>query len=200
MEGLERLVRSEQASRFFQLANFYRFQTDAFSCGPTSASIVLNALRYGASAPESGPGIRAYTPENVLNARTEKIKPIEAILGSHDPGLNLEQLRAILAEVHGLAVEKHVAETATRNTQREILIDALRHPNQHVIVNFAWTNTGHFSPLTAYDPISRSVLLLDTNPSREKWSWVELDSLFALMETRDKEENRGFLCVEENHR
>ena len=43
--GLERLSRSRFNVDFAKLANHYRTQTDMIVCGPTSAAIVLNAIR-----------------------------------------------------------------------------------------------------------------------------------------------------------
>lgn len=184
-EGLERLVRSGQAQKFFHIANFYRFQTDAFSCGPTSASIVLNALGYGSdSAPASGDGIRAYTPENIFSSITEA-------------GLELEELRRIIAD-YDLTVEKRVMSADSKMEQRQIFLEALQAPASYVIANFSRESGGHFSPVVAYDRLSDSVLILDTNPSQQPWNWMPLETLLAAMETRDRHENRGYLVVEKD--
>lgn len=184
LEGLERLVRSGQAERFFKLANFYRFQTDDYSCGPTSAAIVLNALRYGTSlAPMSGEGIRAYTPDLIQNLT--KV------------GLELEELYQTLRS-HHLSVEKQVVTQASREFQRKRLLEALQEPRTQVIANFARYPSGHFSPVAAYDQISDSVLILDTNPSQQPWNWIDVALLMDAMQTRDNRENRGFLVISES--
>lgn len=184
LEGLERLVRSGLAARFFKLANFYRFQTDDHSCGPTSAAIVLNALRYGSPiAPLSGDGIRAYTPDLVKNLSKA--------------GMELEELHQAL-RAENLWVDKQVVTFSQRDTQRGRLIEALQEDDTQVIVNFARYPSGHFSPLGAFDRLSNSVLVLDTNPSQQLWNWMDLDTLIDAMQTRDNLENRGFLIVRES--
>ncbi len=44
-DGIERLATSKHKIDFFKLANHFESQSNKFFCGPTSAAIVLNALR-----------------------------------------------------------------------------------------------------------------------------------------------------------
>ena len=74
--------------------------------------------------------------------------------------------------------------------------------NDFVLVNYARKSLGqegggHISPLGAYDERSDSFLIMDVNPNRAPWVWVETDALIAAMRTFDTVENRGYLLVSE---
>ncbi len=132
--GLQRLNRSEHKVDFQGLATHFRAQTDKMVCGPTTATIVLNALRFNTpKAPRIeipaafleqmpytddkktthyDPRLNAYTPEAFLNEAALKIKSLsrlyaEPIDEKRDPGLQLEQFRQML-ETHNLNVTKLV--------------------------------------------------------------------------------------------
>ena len=117
------------------------------------------------------------------------------IRGQHSPGLKLEELRRILCEVHGVEVEKFEARPELREWHKEKMLEALANTESQVIVNFQRGSSGHFSPLAAYDRISQSVLVMDTNPSQQKWHWKDIEELFELMETRDGANSRGLLSI-----
>ena len=182
---------------FFKLSNQYRIQTHPYSCGPTSAAIVLNALRYNtAMAPSLNPSIRAYTPENFLNPESEKIKPAVGIYGL-SPGLTLEELRKILAEVHQVDVIKEVAPVNLL-----FMKEILKKEDQLIIGNYdrsvlGQAGSGHLSPVAAYDELSDSFLILDVNPSINPWVWIGREALCIAMATFDKYENRGYLVIKE---
>ena len=46
-QGIQRLAKSQYKLDFFELANHFQTQPNGVFCGPTSGSIVLNALRLG---------------------------------------------------------------------------------------------------------------------------------------------------------
>lgn len=71
-----------------------------------------------------------------------------------------------------------------------------------VLVNCARGNRvqeggGHISPLGVYDKHSDSFLIMDVNPNRAPWVWVEARNLIAAMRTFDTVENRGYFLVSE---
>ncbi len=225
-ESAERLSRSSHKADFFPLSNHFISQDNAIFCGPVSSAIVLNALRLGRKdglpqdrqsiarnelvyLPEgANPFYGKYTPNNVLTERTKTRlevlgKPI-LIDGDHrsDFGLQLRQLAQVLGS-HGLEVVTRVVdEHADPAAIRSELAANLAAGGDFVLVNYARGSLGqegggHISPLGAYDKSSDSFLIMDVNPNRAPWVWVEARDLIAAMRTFDTVENRGYLLVSE---
>ena len=225
-ESAARLSRSAHKTDFFPLSNNYVSQDNKIFCGPVSSAIVLNALRLGRreGLPEDrhsiaederawlpkgfNPFYGKYTPGNVLNERTKKRievlgKPIE-IEGRLRPdfGLQLRQLAGVLG-AHGLAATVRVVDDkADAGTIRREIARNLATRDDYVLVNYArkalgQTGGGHISPLGAYDETSDSFLIMDVNPNRAPWVWVEADDLIGAMRTFDTVENRGYLLISE---
>lgn len=223
-ESIQRLARSDHKADFFPLSNNFTSQDNKIFCGPVSSAIVLNALRLGrrSGLPEDrrsigkdelawlpkgfDPFFGKYTPGNVLTARTKSRlevlgKPIE-IDGKRvrDFGLQLRQLAGVL-RAHGLAVTVRVVDrSADAGTIRQEIARNLARPGDYVLVNYArralgQTGGGHISPLGAYDEASGSFLIMDVNPNRAPWVWVEAADLIAAMRTFDTVENRGYLLI-----
>ena len=223
-ESLDRFTRSAHKADFFPLSNHFVSQDNKIYCGPASSAIVLNALRLGkrdelprdrspiaakdmAWLPEGfDPFLGKYTPNNVLMTGTKTVaevlgKPIE-IEGEwkKDFGLQLHQLAQVL-RTHGLSVTMRVVED---DTAAEPLLDELARNlatrNDYVLINYSrkslgQTGGGHISPLAAYDRTSDSFLIMDVNPNRAPWVWVEAADLIAAMRTFDTVENRGYLLI-----
>ena len=225
-ESIQRLARSAHKTDFFPLSNNFVSQDNKIFCGPVSSAIVLNALRLGradglpedrqsiaederAWLPEGfNPFFGKYTPGNVLTERTKSRievlgKPIE--IGGRkvrDFGLQLRQLARVLS-AHGLAVTVRVVDEAADEgaIEREIARN-LATRDDYVLVNYArralgQKGGGHISPLGAYDAASDSFLIMDVNPNRAAWVWVESADLIAAMRTFDTVENRGYLLISE---
>ena len=149
-----------------------------------------------------------YTPGNVLNARTKSRievlgKPIE-IAGElrRDFGLQLRQLAGVL-RAHGLRVTTRVVDAkADGDAVRRELARNLATGDDYVLVNYSrkalgQPGGGHISPVSAYDAASESFLIMDVNPNRAPWVWVEAADLIAAMRTFDTVENRGYLLISE---
>jgi hypothetical protein len=226
-EGQERLARSRYKVDFFHLANHFETQQNAGNCGPTSAVIVLNALRSSNPAIEKPvdkalfpanyrtglpPGMEPvaprYTQATFFDARFEKVKQISAFYGAPGPdgkrdgGLQLRQLHAIL-ELYGLASTLRVVSDTLNDSQiKTELKQNLRTEGDYVLVNYArgalgQPGGGHISPLAAYDVSSDSFLVLDVNSNKAPWVWVPAKHLIAAMRTFDTVENRGYLLIAE---
>ena len=225
-ESLERLARSSHKKDFFPLSNHFVSQDNKIFCGPASSATVLNALRLRkreglpqdelsianderAWLPEDfNPFFGKYTPNNILNDRTKSRvevlgKPIE-IEGElkADYGLQLSQLAQVL-RAHGLDVTVRVVDpnADTEAIKREIAANLVTE-DDYVLVNYARKSLGqkgggHISPLGAYDETSDSFLIMDVNPNRAPWVWVESEDLIAAMRTFDTVENRGYVLVSE---
>lgn len=226
-ESERRLTRSRYKADFFRLANQFEAQETLANCGPTSAVIVLNALRVDRTdidkpvdaaafpaeyrkglPPGLEPVAARYTQATFFDARFEKVKPKARFFGApapdgaRDPGLQLRQLAGILTE-HGLRVEARVVDDSLEEaTVRRELLENLATAGDFVLVNYSRAalgqpGGGHISPAAAYDKKSDSVLLLDVNPNRAPWVWVPMKALIAAMHTKDTQENRGYLLIRE---
>ena len=225
-ESAERLFRSSHNQDFFPLSNHFVSQDNKIFCGLASSAMVLNALRLGekgglpqdersireeerAWLPEGlNPFFGKYTANNVLSDRTKTRrevlgKPIE-IAGElrRDMGLQLRQLGQALRS-HRLDVAVRVVDEHARTDMvtREI-VENLGRRGDFVLVNYSrkalgQAGGGHISPLGAYDEETDSFLVMDVNPNRAPWVWVESPALVEAMRTLDTVENRGYLLISE---
>ena len=223
-ESITRLERSAHKADFFRLSNQFESQSNKAFCGPTSAVIVLNALRAAndriekpedpsliPSGTKLPPGMslvfKRYTQNDFFDARTEAVKSKAEVLGKPrngkpDGGLQLAQLGGMLT-ADGLDVKVRVADDALADeAMRKELVENLAAVDDYVIVNYSRAalgqdGGGHISPLGAWDEASDSFLVLDVNPNGHTWVWVPAPALFAAMRTKDTIQNRGYLLVRE---
>lgn len=226
-ESQNRLTRSQAKVDFFELAGEYEAQMNAGTCGPTSAVIVLNALRPQTDArrpvdrtafPEErwkmlpagwSPVKPRYTQRAFLvDERLTAVKSFERFYGEkdesgqRDPGLQLEELYKILV-LNGLDVTLGIVTDETTDAEvKKAMIANLKRADDYVIINYhrkalGQPGGGHISPVAAYDEQSDSFLVMDTNPNKAPWVWVDAADLIAAMRTFDKTQNRGYLLVRE---
>lgn len=222
-EGLARLARTPAKVDFAPLANQFEAQATIAFCGPTTAAIVLNALRPSGTLlprdssrlrPEDGrylpPGmdlsVPRYTQESVMavghKTRAQVFGAPGLVDGKtvHDGGYQLRQLDELL-RAHGLVTRLVIVDAQRSAAEiRDDLVGNLQRAGDYVIVNYqraavGQAGGGHISPLAAYDADSDSVLVLDVNPSLYHWLWMPLATLIEGMRTRDVSENRGYILV-----
>jgi len=222
-EGMARLARSTAKADFPELANQYEAQSNSIYCGPTTAAIVLNAIRNRNSdlpldhdrlraqdlrfVPKAfDPVIPRYTQDNVM-AKGPKTKA--QVLGEpftvngkqvQDFGMQVRQLDALF-RANGLHTRLVIVDD--KKTDQEIrtdLVANLKHRGDYVVVNYrreaaGQEGGGHISPLAAYDRESDSFLILDVNPAVTGWVWMPTANLIRGMRTFDKVEDRGYILV-----
>lgn len=223
-EGLARLSRAQAKSDFAALANHFEPQSNAAFCGPTSAAIVLNALRgRDKSLPRDRSRLRPedsahlpsgfdlalprYTQESVVaqgqKTRAQVLGEPHTINGKvvRDGGYQLRQFDEML-RAHGVATRLViVGDDKPADEIRTDLRGNLSRAGDYVVVNYRRDQLGqrggaHISPLAAYDEPTDSVLVLDVNPSSAGWVWVPLATLIKGMRTFDAGENRGYVLVQ----
>jgi len=223
-EGLDRLARAAAKSDFAPLANQFEAQATIAFCGPTSAAIVLNALRpQDREAPRDRSRLQPadaqylpkgleltvprYTQESVIamgkKTRAQVFGEPSTINGNvlRDGGYQLRQLDELL-QAHKLATRLVIVDATTAEDDiRKDLVDNLSRAGDFVIVNYrreavGQSGGGHISPLGAYDAATDSVLILDVNPSHYPWVWMPISTLVQGMRTRDVVENRGYILVQ----
>lgn len=223
-EGLARLARSTAKVDFPILANQFEAQSNAAFCGPTSAAIVLNAVR-GRSAdlprdrsrlrtddlqyvPSNyDPTIPRFTQDNVITmgqkTRAQVLGEPVTINGKQikDFGYQVRQLDEML-RANGLVTRLVIVDdNKVEQDIRTELVENLKHRSDYVIVNYqreavGQRGGGHISPLGAYDAESDSFLVLDVNPASAGWVWMPTATLIKGMRTFDAVENRGYIRVE----
>lgn len=216
--SMKRLSRTDYKVDFFSLSNFYTAQPNGVVCGPTTMSIVLNALNKDQRPKTSfakelkvnipdkwDPRFERYTPDNIFNENTDKVKTKsqvygEPIDGKKDFGLQLRQLHQMFI-AHGVKSEIHVFTDKTnfKNLKKK-MIKNLKNPNDYIVINYArkplgQKGGGHISPLVAFDEKSDSFLIMDVNPNKDQWVWVKFDDLAKALNTFDTVENRGLLFI-----
>lgn len=158
-----RLARSHHKSDFFVLANQFEGQEHGGLCGPTSAVIVLNALRIDHAAdlpvdrsaipepyhakipPQYDPFFHRYTQRTFFaDPRVAAIKSEAQFYGAPmgpenkpDPGFQLRQVDGVLRAL-GLDVTLRVLDDKVSDADaRRELLDNLGRPGDYVIVNYA---------------------------------------------------------------
>lgn len=222
-EGLARFARASAKVDFPPLANQFEAQLNGAFCGPTSAAIVLNAVRnrsadlprdHGRLKPDdlrnvpSGydPIVPRYTQDNVIapgeKTRAQVLGEPVTINGKpmRDFGYQLRQFDQML-RANGLATRMVVVDERVSEAQiRADLAQNLQRPDDYVIVNYrreavGQRGGGHISPLGAYDAVSDSFLVLDVNPAAAGWVWMPTAALIKGMRTFDTVENRGYVLV-----
>jgi Phytochelatin synthase len=197
--GARLLIESEAMEAYWPLSIQFVTQKNQAYCGVASLVMVLNALGVPApAAPEFEP-FRTFTQDNVLNERTEKIRPQEILAKK---GMTLDQFGEIVGTYPVTADVRHAADSSLDEfrTSATQYLDA---PDRHVVVNYlrdaiGQERGGHFSPLAAYDADSDRFLLLDVSRYKYPPIWVAADALFAAMNTPDSDSDnktRGFVLV-----
>lgn len=223
-EGLARLARSTARVDFPTLANQFESQSNGAFCGPTSAAIVLNALRgRSPDLPRDRSRLREedlkyvpsdfdlslprFTQDNVI---TKGKKTRAQVLGEplmigenkiQDFGYQIRQLDEMLRANGAITRFIIVDDNKAEQDIRHDLIGNLQHQGDYVIVGYkraavGQRGGGHISPLAAYDAGSDSFLVLDVNPASAGWVWMPAVTLIKGMRTFDTVENRGYILIQ----
>jgi len=197
--GARLLIESEALDAYWPLSIQFVTQKNQAYCGVASIVMVLNALGIPApTTPEFEP-FRTFTQDNVLNERTEKIRPREILA---QKGMTLDQFGEVLGTYPVNADVRHAADSSL-DEFRTLATEYLGAPDRYVIANYlrdalGQERGGHFSPLAAYDADTDRFLILDVSRYKYPPIWVEADDLFAAMNTPDSDNDdrtRGFVLV-----
>jgi len=222
-EGLARLARATAKIDFPALANQFEPQSNVSFCGPTTAAIVLNAMRSGSRdlprdrsrlLPEDlryvprglDLTVSRYTQDNVIGkgakTRAQVLGEPVTVNGKQvrDDGYQLRQFDELL-RAHDLVTRLVVVDDKKPEEEvRADFLENLGHAGDYVVVNYRRRDVGqqgggHISPLGAYDTESDSVLVMDVNPASAGWVWMPIATLMKGMRTFDTVENRGYILV-----
>ena len=223
-EGMARFVRAVAKADFPALANQFEAQSNVAFCGPTTAAIVLNAVRgrsrdlprdrsrLSAGDLQYVPGgfdltVPRFTQDNVIGkgrkTRAQVLGEPVTIDGRQirDGGYQLRQFDELL-RAHDLVTRLVVVDDRKPAAEiRTDLVENLKRAGDYVVVNYKREAVGqpggaHISPLGAYDAESDSLLVLDVNPASAGWVWMPTATLIRGMRTFDTVENRGYILVQ----
>uniref|UniRef100_A0A7S3LAH1 glutathione gamma-glutamylcysteinyltransferase n=1 Tax=Amphora coffeiformis TaxID=265554 RepID=A0A7S3LAH1_9STRA len=190
---------------FFGLIEQFSTQAEPAYCGITTLTVCLNAFLIDPRQTWKAPW-RWYT-EAMLNCciSLEEVKKT---------GIILPVFRC-LAICQGLNAHVNYAQDTTlehfRSTVREACVmkdgegcsDCEDGVLEKILVvsynrqGVGQTGTGHFSPIGAYDPISDSVLILDTARFKYGVHWVSLEMMYKAMQSIDPDtgKSRGYVLL-----
>lgn len=185
--GQALLEGSEQRSDFERLRLSFQPQALGSFCGVASSVTVLNAL---------GQDLDQYT---FFTPQTETVRSLKDIMLG---GMSLHELAGLLG-VHGAQARLYYADQSSENAFRETIQRNLANDNDFLIVNYQRNalgqgQTGHISPLAAYDADTDQVLLMDVAEHKYPPTWIPVSLLFSAMLTTDASSGkmRGFVEVE----
>ncbi|KAI8905095.1 Phytochelatin synthase-domain-containing protein [Gorgonomyces haynaldii] len=177
---------------YFQLAGNFTMQSEPSFCGLGSLTMVLNALSVDPG--RKWKGVWRWYADDML----ECCKPLEQV---KEQGLTFDQV-ASTARCNGLNV---VAKRADHTPYEEFLQDianSTKTNDTHIVVSFSrqmlqQTGDGHFSPIAAFDPISKSILVLDTARFKYPSYFVDAKLLYDAMKPIDKVTglSRGYMIL-----
>jgi hypothetical protein len=198
-QGEAYLLETHGLEAYFPISVAFETQRTQSYCGVASMVMVLNAI--GAPAP-TAPQYQPYTvftQDNVLDEKTDAIRPRETILHR---GMTLDQLGQILS-LYPVTVEVHHVETGGVDEFRKLASESLAAKNRFVIVNYlrrvlGEETGGHISPLGAYDEKSDRFLILDVARYKYPPVWVKTADLFDAMNTPDSDNDnktRGYVLI-----
>lgn len=185
-EGQALLATAERADHA-ALTRAYQAQEKRSWCGVASAVITLSALR-GAPMAQS----------ELFTAEATAVRSWwQVTLG----GMPLAALAGLL-RAHGVEATAHHADEGLAAFTAAVRRN-LATPGDYMIVNWRRDligeqgQIGHLSPISAYDPASERVLILDVAAHEYPMAWVKISALFAAMDTVDSDggQRRGWVEV-----
>ncbi len=225
--NIKKLQNSKFNNDFYQLVNFYQPQENPLFCAIASTTIIKNALNYNnISSQKTGErkspnnellAYKLYSQSDFFNEESEKIKKRAVIeykeskaddATKYDPGLTLDEFAAILPKAHELKVDVTKIEKNDIfeiEKFRQILKNILNENEKFVVANFDGKliekgTRGHFSPIVAYNEESDEVMVMDVALHKNQWYWIELNKIFAAMNSKDGNSYRGYAIVSQKNR
>ncbi len=224
VEGLKKLERSQFKNDFYQLANFYQPQINPLYCAVATGTMIVNALNYGniesqkvseVKSPKSDRIIPfpSHSQLSFLNEKTDKVKKREVIeykeptiidgKENYDAGVSLSDFARILQKAYKLRVRLIYANKLDEKSIdqfRQFVKESTADKKSFIALNFngkilGLKTGGHISPIAAYDEESDSILVLDVALHKNMWYWVDVESIYEAMNTKDGNTYRGYLII-----
>jgi len=191
--GRQLLTDNRFTADYESLTRSFQSQSRAAFCGVASAVVVLNALR------EQSPHL---TQTTFFTAAASRVRsPLRVTL----QGMSLAQLAALL-RAHSADATLFYASGTDIDAFRAVAQENLHTRGDFVLVNYERAvlgqgETGHISPLAAYNEQTDRLLILDVAAYKYPPVWVSTQALWNAMNTLDRASGRtrGFVVVKEEH-
>lgn len=187
--GKELLAEGRFIADYGRLTRNFESQSRPGFCGVASSVVTLNALR------SSGPRLTQST------FFTDSASKVRSSLRVTFGGMSLAQLGDLL-RAHGSEVMLFYASDTGIDTFRFIAQQNLKTRGDFPLVNYQRAalgqgETGHISPIAAYNVATDRLLILDVAAYKYPPVWVSTEALWNAMNTVDSESNRtrGFIVV-----
>jgi hypothetical protein len=187
--GKEFLADKDFMADYKELTRNFESQSRPAYCGVATSVVVLNALR--SSEPR-------LTQSTFFTDTASKVRgPLQVTFG----GMSLSQLSDLL-RAHGAEVTTYYASDTTPAAFRSLAQQNLRTSGDYLLVNYqravlGQKETGHISPIAAYNTAADRLLILDVAAYRYPPAWVSTEALWNAMNTVDTASGRtrGFVVV-----
>lgn len=191
--GQQLFVSSQYTADYDPLITHFVAQARPAFCGVASSVVVLNALN-----PAVSPAKNPVTQSTFFDAAARQVRSeFDVTFG----GMSLAQLRDLL-KAHGVDATLTYASDTTLDAFRQQAEENLKTPGDFILVNYqrgamGQKESGHISPLAAYNAASDRFLILDVAAYKYPPVWVSAQTLWAAMNTLDKSagHTRGFVVV-----
>lgn len=185
-EGQALLAAAERADHP-ALTGAFQAQEKRSWCGVASAVVTLSAMR-GAPMGQAA----------LFNDEATAVRSWWQVTFG---GMSLDALAGLL-RAHGVQATAHHADEGLAAFTAAVRRN-LATPGDYMLVNWRRDvigeagQIGHISPISAYDPASERVLILDVAAHVYPKTWVKISALFAAMDTVDGDggEKRGWVEV-----
>ncbi|MFZ9035636.1 MAG: phytochelatin synthase family protein [Francisellaceae bacterium] len=186
---------------YWLLSSYFTTEKGLAYCAPASIVMVLNALdKTPDVAPEHSP-YKIYNQSNLFYNQTILKKGITpARINGH--GMTLDQAAFVLKQYAGDVETHYGSDIKNIDAFRNILLKAIEHKRQYVLINFARTGIdevggGHFSPLAAYNQKTDRWLMLDVARYKYPSVWIETKALYQAIQGVDSSshKSRGVIIV-----
>lgn len=198
-QGADRLVTAKLRYHFFAVQPYLESQQNLAFCGPASIAAVLNSLDMPRPSVGQLYPYSYFTQDNIFTPATQHIKSYVRV---STQGMTLTEITAFLNTL-GVKAGSHYGDRLTLMQFRALIEATLARPDSRIIINYnrkplGQKGEGHLSPLTAYDDVSDSALLLDVAKFKYPPVWIRLADLLEAMQTTDPDsgKSRGLVVVE----
>ncbi|KAI9303738.1 Phytochelatin synthase-domain-containing protein [Cunninghamella echinulata] len=180
-----------QAEGFFPLTGNFTTQSEPAFCGPSSLAMVLNALEVDPK--RRWKGVWRWYSDELLEccSSQEEMKK---------NGITFDNFLC-LAKCHSEVIAKRAPNFSLEEFEKDIL-DITSGSDKFMIISFSrktlgQTGDGHFSPIGAYNPEKKMVLVLDTARYKYPSYWCPIETLYESMNPIDKETGRprGYFVI-----
>jgi hypothetical protein len=194
---------------YWAISPYYVHQEKGAYCSVATAAMIVNAARVHEKLTAAA---ELATQEKLLD-KLPAPRWRDSVNGKGH-GVALDEFGPILSEIlkaYGMGVEKietvHVDadDAATRKKVHDLLVQNEKSDRDFIAVNFLQSEytgdpegkVGHLSPVAAYDPKTRRVLIMDPDRQYYEPYWVTEDAFIKGMQTLDNsmKTHRGLIYI-----